>query len=447
MTRLPLEGIRVVELAVVWSGPYVCRLLGDWGAEVIKVESRQHFQFHTRGYMPKMPEFLVQQTVGYSTYRKPGYNPDTAHNTFTLFNGQAANKVSFTVDMRTPKGMDVFRRLIEVSDVLVENNSPRIKEKLGISWDVVKQWNPRLIMLSMPGFGGTGLYKDYRAFGVHMDNFVGHGYMSCYLDEEFDTESVVYHADEAGGIMGALAVMMALYQRLSTGKGQYIDLAQTESSACHLGQAIMDYTMNKRITEKSGNRDYHGAVQGCYRCRDTKGKFAGGIEFVDSWINITITNDEEWQGFCRAIGNPAWTKDERFSNSLSRYQNHNELDRLIEEWTINYDNYYIMYALQKEGVPAGPVMDEKDAYSDPHLRVRDFFHELNHLPCGTHLYPGIAWKMSKTPNHLKLPPPCLGEHNEYVYKHVIGVTDEEYAELEREGHIGTDYIDSITFSL
>ncbi len=447
MTRLPLEGIRVVELAVVWSGPYVCRLLGDWGAEVIKVESRQHFQFHTRGYMPKMPEFLVQQTVGYSTYKKLGYNPDTAHNTFTLFNGQASNKLSFTVDMRTPKGMDIFRRLIEVSDVLVENNSPRIKEKLGISWDVLKQWNPKLVMLSMPGFGGTGPYKDYRAFGVHMDNFVGHGHMSCYLDEEFDTESVVYHADEAGGIMGALAVMMALYQRLSTGKGQYIDLAQTEASACHLGQAIMDYTMNKRNTEKTGNRDYHGAVQGCYRCKDVRGKFAGGIEFTDSRINITITNDEEWQGFCRAMGNPTWTKDERFSTSLSRYQNHDELDRLIEEWTINYDNYCIMDRLQKEGVPAGPVMDEKDAYSDPHLRVRGFFNELTHPVCGTHLYPGIAWKMSKTPNHLKLPPPCLGEHNEYVYKQVIGVTDEEYAELVKEGHIGTDYIESIGFSL
>jgi crotonobetainyl-CoA:carnitine CoA-transferase CaiB-like acyl-CoA transferase len=302
-------------------------------------------------------------------------------------------------------------------------------------------------MLSMPGFGGTGPYKDYRAFGVHMDNFVGHGYISCYLDEEFDTESVVYHADEAGGIMGALAVMMALYQRLSTGKGQYIDLAQTESSACHLGQAIMDYTMNKRNTQKTGNRDYHGAVQGCYRCKDVKGKFAGGIEFVDSWINITITNDEEWQGFCRAIGNPAWTKGSRFSNVLSRYQNHDELDRLIEEWTVNYDNYYVMYTLQKEGVPAGLLMDEKDAYGDPHLRVRDFFHELNHPVCGSHLYPGIAWKMSKTPNRLKLPPPVLGEHNEYVYKRVIGVTDEEYAELEKEGHIGTDYVESIGFSL
>jgi len=447
MTKLPLEGIRVVELAVVWAGPYVCRLLGDWGAEVIKVESCQHYQYYTRGFAPRMPEFIVNISVGYASYKKSGYDPETAVNTSTLFNGHAANKLSFTVDLRTPKGMDILRRLIEVSDVLVENNSPRLREKMGITWETVSKWNPGLIMLSMPGFGDFGPYKNYRALGSQMDDFVGHGYMRCYLDEEFDTSSSVYHADEVGGINGALAVMTALYQRLSSGKGQFIDMALTESSACHLGQATMDYTMNKRITEKTGNRDCHGAVQGCYRCKDVRGKFAGGIEFVDSWVNITITNDEEWQGFCRAIGNPAWTKDDRFSNSLSRYQNHNELDRLIEEWTINYDNYYIMYALQKEGVPAGPVMDEKDAYSDPHLRVRGFFNELTHPVCGTHLYPGIAWKMSKTPNQLKLPPPCLGEHNEYVYKRVIGVTDEEYAELEREGHIGTNYVAGIGFSL
>lgn len=447
MAKLPLEGIRVVELAVVWAGPYACRLLGNWGAEVIKVESCQHYQFNTRGFMPRMPEYIVDISVGYAAYKRTGYDPETAHNTSTLFNGYAANKLSMTVDLRTPEGMDILKRLIEVSDVLVENNAPSVKENLGITWDVVSEWNPRLIMLSMPGFGDFGPYKYYRAFGSQMDDFVGHGYMRCYLDEEFDTSSAVYHADEAGGINGALAVVMALYQRLTTGKGQYINMALTEAAGSHLGQAIMDYTMNQRITEKTGNRDYHGAVQGCYRCKDVGGKWARNIEFPESWVNITITNDEEWEGFCRALGNPPWTEDERFSTRLGRYQNHDELDRLIEEWTKEHDNYEITHLLQSEGVPAGPVMDEKDAYCDPHLRVRGFFDELTHPICGTHLYPGLAWKMSKTPNRLRLPPPCLGEHNEYVYKQVIGVTDEEYAELESKGHIGTSYVSSIGFSL
>ena len=444
MAKLPLEGIRVVEWAVVWAGPYVGRLLADWGAEVIRVESCQHYQFHTRGYVPRMWEAVALSQVGYSTYKKPGYDPKTAHNTATIFNGHAANKLSMTVNLRTPKGIDIMKRLIQASDVLVDNNSPRIREGMGLTWDVVKEWNPRLIYLSMPGFGNTGPHKYYRAFGIHMDEFAGHGYMRCYLDEEFDTTTIVYHADEAGGVNGALAVMMALYQRRKTGKGQFIDLAQTEVSACHLSEALMDYTMNQRITEKTGNRDYHGAVQGCYRCKDVGGKWACGIEFVDSWVNITITNENEWQGFCRALGNPPWTQDERFSNGLKRLKYHDELDRHIEEWTREHDNYEVMHILQQEGVPAGPVIDEKDAYSDPHLRVRGFFDELTHPVCGTHLYPGIGWKMSKTPNHLRLPPCCLGEHNEYVYKKIIGVSDEEYEQLVKEGHIGTDYVPEIT---
>ena len=438
MAKLPLEGIRVIGLAVVWSGPYACRLLGDWGAEVIRLESRQHFQYHTRGYSPRPPQALIENTVGYSSYKKQGYDPRTAHNAFAIFNGYAANSLSMTANLRAPEGMDILKRLVQVSDVLIENNSPTVRETLGLTWDLVREWNPRLIMVSMPGFGDTGPYRYYRAFGVQMDAFVGHGYMRCYLDEDYDTQSIVFHADEAAGVSAALAVMMALYQRLNTGRGQLIDLGQAETSLCQLGQAVMDYTMNGRITEKSGNRDYHGALQGCYRCRNVRGKWAAGVEYVDSWVNVTITNDEEWAGFGRATGLD-WTRDDRFASTLGRYRHHDELDKLIESWTMTHDSYEVMHSLQREGVPAGPVMDEKDACNDTHLRARGFFGEMTHQVCGTHFYPGRPWKISGTPNHLRLPPCCLGEHNEYVYKQVLGVSDEEYEELKRKGHIGTDY--------
>jgi len=444
MAKLPLEGIRVAALAVVWAGPYATRLLADWGAEVINIESRHHFQFHTRGYIPREPEIVTGNRVGYAAYKKQDYDPRTGHNAFSIFNGHAANKLSMTVNLRKPKGIDIFRRLIQVSDVFVENNSPRVREKLGIDWDTVMEWNPRLIILSMPGFGDSGPYRYYRSFGVQMDAFAGHGYMRCYRDEELDTQSIVFHADESSGINGALAVMMALHQRLTTGKGQLIELPQVEASMCHLGQAVMDYTMNRRITEKLGNRDYHGAVQGCYRCRDTVAKKAAGMEFVDSWVNITIATDDQWAGFRRVLGNPDWSRDAKFSTVSSRYQHHDELDRYIEEWTRQYDNYEVMYRLQKEGVPAGPVIDEQTAYDDHHLKDRGFFNELTHPVCGTHAYPGIAWKMSRTPNRLRRPPCCLGEHNEYVYKQVIGVSDEEYEGLVKLGHIGTDYAPEIT---
>jgi crotonobetainyl-CoA:carnitine CoA-transferase CaiB-like acyl-CoA transferase len=143
------------------------------------------------------------------------------------------------------------------------------------------------------------------------------------------------------------------------------------------------------------------------------------------------------------MGNPPWTKEERFSDCLSRWKNHEALDKLIEEWTVEHDHYAIAHLLQREGVPAGPVMDEADAYNDPHLKEQGFFNQLTQVDCGTHLYPGLAWRLSKVPNKLRLPPCRLGEHNEYIYKKVIGVSDEEYARLEKEGHIGMDFVPEI----
>jgi len=189
----------------------------------------------------------------------------------------------------------------------------------------------------------------------------------------------------------------------------------------------MDYTMNGRVQDTPGNRHPFMAPHGCYRCRGE-----------DRWVAIAVASDEEWQGLCRAMGNPDWTKNERFADSLSRYRNQDELDRLIEEWTSQHDAYAVMFALQREGVATGAVLDDRDAYNDPHLKDRGFFQELTHPDCGTHLYPGIMWKMSKTPNAIRTPPCCLGEHNEYVYKKLLGVSDEEYAQLDKEGHIGTE---------
>ena len=435
MAKLPLEGIRIVELCPVWAGPFCCMLLADWGAEVIKVESMQHFPVYSRGLVQARPPVMLANQIwaGYTAYMLQGYDPAaTPWNRFVMYNCHARNKLGMTVDLRRPEGKEIFKRLVKVSDVVIESNSPRVTEELGLTYDVLKEVKPDLIMLSLSGFGRSGPYKYYRVLGAHQEGFAGHSYIRGYRDMDFTTNVTLYHTDEAGGAHGALAVVMALYHRRRTGKGQHIDMAQSEATIPHLGEAVMDYTMNQRITERLGNRDYHGAIQGCYRCWGR-----------DDWVNITIRNDEEWQGFCRALGNPPWTKDEKFADHLSRQKNHDELDRHIGEWTRQLGKYEVMRILQAEGVPAGPVMDERDAYTDPHIRERGFFNELTHANCGTHLYPGVAWKMSKTPNPLRLPPVRLGEHNEYVYKQVIGVSDEEYQELEREGHIGTDFVPEI----
>ena len=434
MAKLPLEGIRVADITVIYAGPFATMNLADWGAEVIRVESLKHFQVLTRGGMARPPQEIVSnptRTGGLATYceRDVSFRP---WNRWTLFNAHARNKLGCTMDLTQPRGKELFKRLIQVSDVFLESNAPHVTENLGLTYDVLKEVNPRLIMLSMPGFGSYGPYKYYRSLGVHQECFIGHTFLRGYPDSDPSTTSTLYHADEAAGATAAFAVLLALHYRNRTGKGQYIDMAQAEATMPHLGEAIMDYTMNRRVQTSTGNRIPGAAPCGCYRCQGE-----------DRWINITVTSDEEWVGLCRAMGNPEWTREERFSDSLGRGNNQDELDQRIEEWTVKHNHYDLMHLLQGEGVPAGPVIFEDDAYTDSHLKERGFFEKLTHAECGTHLYPGLGFRMSRVSNKLRLPPVRLGEHNEYVYKQVLKISDEEYAELEKEGHIGMDYVPEV----
>jgi crotonobetainyl-CoA:carnitine CoA-transferase CaiB-like acyl-CoA transferase len=429
-----LEGIRVVDITVIYAGPFATMNLADWGAEVIRVESLKHFQVLTRGGIAHPPQDIVSnptRTGGLATYcgRDVSFRP---WNRWTLFNAHARNKLGCTMDLTRPEGKELFKRLIAMSDVFLESNAPHVVENFGLTYDVLKEVNPKLIMLSMPGFGSSGPYKYYRALGVHQEGFIGHTYLRGYPDSDPSTTSTLYHADEASGASAALAVLMALHYRNRTGKGQYIDMSQAEATMPHLGEAIMDYSMNRCVQSSVGNRLPGAAPCGCYRCQGE-----------DRWINITVTSDEEWQGLCRVMGNPEWTRDERFTDSLSRDRNQDDMDTLIEEWTGQNNHYDLMFRLQKEGVPAGPVIFEDDAYTDPHLKERNFFQEVTHQECGTHMYPTFGFRMSRTPNSIRRPPVRLGEHNEYVYKELLKVSDEEYHQLEEEGHIGMDYAPEI----
>lgn len=435
MNRLPLDGIRIVALCPIWAGPFCCMLLADWGAEVIKVESRYHFPVYTRGVMvrpPLMLAGLMSSKGGYAAYAMEGYDPATAFNRNALFCAQNRNKLSMTVDLTRPEGKDIFKRLVKVTDIVVESQAPKVMRQLGLTYDALKDVKPDLIMLSLPGFGQTGPYQDYRALGAHQEGFGGHTYIRGYMDEELDTNITLYHTDEAGGTTAAFALLMALHHRRKTGKGQFIDMAQAEAAMCHLPQAFLDYSMNRRITERMGNRDYHGAIQGCYRCYGR-----------DDWVAITIVTDQQWQRFCKVLGDPEWSKDKKFSNPSSRFKNHDEIDRHIEEWTQELDKYEVMRLLQAEGIAAGPVIDERDAFTDKHIKERRFFEPLNHAEMGTYSYPGISYRMSKTKNQLRRATCRFGEDNEYVYKKVIGVSDEEYRVLGMDGHIGTDYIPTL----
>ncbi len=428
IVKLPLSGIRVLDLTAVWAGPHATMLLADWGAEVIRVESIQFVQPNTRGHMvhvPKeMPRLRRNWQVAYPDW-DPGERP---WNRYPIFQSHARNKLSMTVDLRTPEGLEVFHRLVSVADVFVENNVPETIEKLHITYEELARVRPDLIMLRMPAYGLSGKYKNYRSFGMQLEGTAGHTALRGYPDTDATSADEVYMGDAAGGVNGALAVMMALRHRRRTGEGQIIELPQVENFMPYLGEAIMDYTMNDRVQGPLGNRHPSMAPHGVYRCRGE-----------DRWVTIAVANDEEWRGFCRAIGNPAWSQRASFRNGLARWKHQDELDRLIESWTKEKSPVEVMAALQANGVPSGAVQDDSDLYEDAHLDHQGFFKEFVHADAGTHRYPGLMWTAEDTPNELRTPPVRLGEYNEYVYRELMAMSREEYARLEETGHVGTVY--------
>ncbi|MCH8298373.1 MAG: CoA transferase [Chloroflexi bacterium] len=431
MSRLPLEGIRVLEMTVVWAGPYCTSFLADLGAEVIRIESLATFAPLTRGVRAHPTETTLRnQPVFMGGYpdRQPGNRP---WNRSPVFNVHARNKLSMTVDLSKPRGMEIFKDLARTSDVFVENNVADRMDQLGINYDMLKELKEDIIMLRMPAYGTTGPYRDFRALGVHIEGVIGHTLLRGYTDMDPSGTTPVYMADAAGGSHGAFAVLAALHHRRRTGKGQYIELGQAEDAMPMMGQFFMDYSMNGRSAATMGNR-HPTALQGCYPCLGD-----------DRWVCITIYNDVEWRSFAEALGDPDWAGDPRFAHGPGRLEHHDELDAQIGRWTKQRDNYQVMRILQEAGVAAGPVMDQRDAYSDPHLMERGMFQEAFQEDTGLNLYPRAPYKMSETPPDIRRGPVRLGEDNDYVYKTVLGYSDAEYAELEAEGHISMDYPDHL----
>jgi len=425
MTELPLNGIRIIDHGVVYTGTGATTILADMGAQVIRVESIGRFPSMTRGFVARPPEGL-DVYFGYPD-NEPGEKP---WDRWYQLHATSRNKLGLALEIDKPQGQDVYKKLVSVSDVIMENFSQGTMDRLGLGYEVLKEVKPDIIMISASGLGKEGPYKGYSAFGSNLDAITGMMALRGYPNEDIMMKdpAPVWSDNVAAGTV-AFAALTALHYRNNSGKGQFIDLSQAETFLPHMGEIVLDYTMNGRLREAIGNDDNSMAPHGCYRCKGD-----------DKWVTIAVSSDEEWQGFCRALGNPEWTKQPEFSGTLSRWKHRDELNKLVGEWTLLYDPYEVMHILQGEGVPSGPVIGPVDAYSDPHLEDRGFFEEVTHREAGTHRYPGMFSKFSGTPLNIRIPAPCLGEHNDYVLGDILGLSKEEINRLEEQKIIGTEYL-------
>jgi crotonobetainyl-CoA:carnitine CoA-transferase CaiB-like acyl-CoA transferase len=440
MSRKPLEGYRVIDLCVVWAGPFATMLLGDLGAEVIKVENPFVFQPLTRGSMAHPPAAIMKMAPSWAGGFPNDELGDKPYNYVPTFVSVFRNKRSFTVDIRRPEGMDVLARLVARSDVVYENNATGTLEKLGITYDWLRQANPNIIMVRVPAYGSSGPYAEARALGVHLEAVMGHTLLRGYEDADPSANTAIYSGDYLAGAQGAFAVMTALWQRERTGKGQLIEIAQAENAAAMFMQAIMDYTLNGRVAGAIGNRDVYGRHPcGVYPSRSP----GSAATMEDHWIAISVEDDEQWTAFRRAIGEPGWASDPRFATNDGRGEHIRELDELIAGYTREHDDYELAHRLQAAGVAAMPVLEASRMFEDPQLVAREFFKTQTVEGAGTHKYVGPLWKFGETPVEFYQPPVTFGEHNEYVYREVLGMDDAEIEALRAGGHIATDYDASI----
>jgi benzylsuccinate CoA-transferase BbsF subunit len=281
---LPLENVKVLSFGTGGVGPDACKILGELGADVIKIESKDNLDF--------------MRTIG----------PDI--NNIGQFNEANRSKRSFGVNLKSDKGKEFVSQLIKIADILVENFRGGVMKSLGFGYENVRRLNPEIIYVSSQGFGGGGPFSDHQAYGPMLSSASGMLSIWAQPDDPYPVGSNSPLPDHMASKHVVIAALAALDYRRRTDKGQFIDMAQTEVAASLIGEHYLDYTFNKRTAKPMGNRSPYAAPHGCYACKGT-----------DEWCAITVFADEEWDSFCDVIGNPSWTEDPKFADPQLKWDN------------------------------------------------------------------------------------------------------------------------------
>lgn len=414
MARLPLEGIRIVESTYVFAFPYAAGLLADMGAEVIKIEGVGHADVTRGGFF-----------AGSYPDNNPGEDPWNRPASFHQIN---RGKKSLTLDLSTEAGRAVLVDLLKVTDVFMENFTPRVMRRWGLDYPNMKKIKPDIIMVSNTGYGHSdGPWTMYPAQATTQEATHGLCHITGYPND-LPSKAGQSFVDFLSCWSGLFTIANALRYRNRTGKGQWIDVGMYQLGVYLTSEYLLDYMVNGRLGERIGNRHPWRAPQGCYPC-------AGN----DEWCVISVGDDEEWAALCLVMDMPEPLDDMRFATAEGRLRHHDALDEIIAGWTRGVDKFKVMELLQGVGVPAGPVFDSRDVNLSPHYWARGFLEKVEFPPewgMGKRALMGRPYRMSKTPAHIKAPAPALGDSNRHYLKDVLGYSEEQCQEMEKTGVIG-----------
>jgi benzylsuccinate CoA-transferase BbsF subunit len=395
-----LKGIKVVEFAAFAAGPVVGKHLADHGATVVHIESK----VRPDGFRAHYPPY------------KDNIHGLNRSGLYALCNN---DKLDITLNLKkAPAATELAKKIAAWADVVIENFSPGTMARLGLGYEDLRKANPRLIMLSSSNLGQSGPHAHHAGFGSQLSSLAGFTHLTGYPG---GSPQILYgpYIDYIAVAYGAVAILAALDYRKRTGKGNYIDAAQYETGLQYLAPILLDYKINGRVAERNANRDPHAAPHGAYPCQDE-----------DRWCALSVSSDDEWKALVEAMKNPAWAK--KFATFETRKANEDELDRLLGEWTRGFAAHDLMLMLQKAGVKAGVVNRMCDVYDDPQLKQRPQWTELEHPEIGKMHYQRPPFLLTKTPPGPEKRDPLLAEHNEYFYRELLGLGEEEYKKLVDE---------------
>jgi crotonobetainyl-CoA:carnitine CoA-transferase CaiB-like acyl-CoA transferase len=403
-----LEGYRLLDFGTAQAGPQLSQLLADMGMEVIKIETR----VKPDGVRLGKPMVGVDIT-GISESQWLDMQP--------VFHMMNRNKMSFTINLKQSGAMDVFKRLVKISDIVLDNFSPGVMGRLGLDQTNLEKIKKDIISISLSGCGESGPMKDTLVYAPLIIALGGMESLLGYGGDSTPMNLIPGYGDSNASIHGAFAVLAALWHREETGEGQHISLAEAYAVTNLLGEVIMDYDMNGRIQGLQGNRHPVFCPHGNYPCQ---GK--------DKWVAIAVDTEEEWINLCIAIGAPELITDKRFADKTGRQQHREELDKLIADETVRYRAYEITGVLQKVNVAVTPVMNCEDQINDVYFRDKGTFVEMNHPLVGKELIHGNPMRLSEMPPVIRRYAPSIGEHNEYVLKELLGYSQPEVDELVKQ---------------
>jgi crotonobetainyl-CoA:carnitine CoA-transferase CaiB-like acyl-CoA transferase len=403
--RLPLSDIRVIDATAWWAGPSSSQVLAALGADVIHLESIQH------------PDGARMAGVVVSD-EKPWWEFSP------LFLRSNTNKRGLTLDLGSPQGAEVLKKLVANSDIFVENFSPRVIDNFGLTWDALREINPRLVMARMPAFGLDGPWRDNVGFAQTMEQLTG---LAWVTGHEYDQPRVPRGpCDPMAGMSAAFAMILGLERRDVTGHGSFIEVAMVESALNAAAEQVIEFTAYGNVMQRHGNRSPEAAPQGLYACQGS-----------ENWLALSVASDAQWISLTHVLGNPVWADDSALDTVVGRQEAHDLIDDHLAIWAQKRTVEEAVEQLRANGVPAAKLWDARLSPTHPQMAARKFFEEVDHPIVGRHIVSSLPFRFESVDRWCRTGAPLMGQDNHDILIEDLSLKETDVAELTARGVIGT----------